>query len=165
MKKRSLVRWTLLAVFIAAILWIAVSENSCAQGFRALVGRKPDQPVLNSSFQIAPHAFRYYQFSLPAGSKNMTLVGHFTISAAGASPSDTSVEALVLTDSAFESWRTGNASPTIYDSGKVTDQKVQLKLPPGEGVYYLVFSNRFNTAAAKRVTASLALHSTSWLAY
>ncbi len=176
MKKRKIARWILLAVFIAAILWIAVGQDSCAQGTRALLGRKPDQSVLDSSFQVFPHSFRYYKFSLPAGSKNMALVGHFTVSgAAGNSnpgnaqpvgqPPNETIEVFVLTEPAFEGWRKGESATTIYQSGRISGQNVRQSLPAGDGLYYLVFSNRFDPASTKKVTAALSLHSTSWFSY
>ena len=176
MKRRSVIRWILLALFAAAILWVALGQDSCAQGTRALLGRKPDQSVLNSSFQVFPHSFRYYKFSLPAGSKNMALIGHFSASvpAGNSSPGNTqrsrqsangAVEVYVLTEPAFESWRKAESPRTIYQSGRVSEQNVRQNLPAGDGVYYLVFSNRFDSASAKKVTAALSLHSTSWFSY
>ncbi len=177
MKKRKIGRWILLALFVAAIAWIAVGEDSCAQGIRALVGRKPDQSVLDSSFQVFPHSFRYYKFSLPSGSKNMALVGHFSASLAPANAGSSgnalssgqqpngAIDVLLLTEPAFESWRKSESAPMIYQSGSVSQANVRQSLPPQEGVYYLVFSNRSDSASAKKVTAALSLHSTSLFSY
>lgn len=174
MKKRRVVRWVLLAFLLALIVWVAVSENSCAQGARQLLGRKPDQAVLNGSFQIAAHSFRYYKFTLPEGSKNMALVGSFRIVPGDASapagqnqgkPSKAAVEVYVLNESDLDNWLKGNAASAIYQSGRVSEQKVERTLPAGSGVYYLVFSNKFDPASAKKVSAALALHSNRWFSY
>jgi hypothetical protein len=178
MKKRHVFRWLLLALFAAALLWVAVGEGSCVQGIRALLGRKPDQPILNSSFQVYPRNFRYYKFSLPAGSKDMVLIGHCGVSLAAASanapvtqqtpqPSDATgtIEVYVLPESTFEAWRKGDSGAAIYRSGRVSDLNVQQPLPAGEGVYYLLFSNRFDSSSAKKIDANFALHSTGLLAY
>lgn len=178
MKKRKLGRWILLGLFLAVIIWVAVSSNPFAQGIRQLLGRKPDQPVLNSSFQVAAHSFRYYKFTLPEGSKNMALVGHFAVSipngsagsTAGAqapatAQSNSSIEVYVMRESAFDSWLKGNASPLIYQSGQVAELIVNQALPNGPGVYYVIFSDKFDPSAAKKVNAALSLHSTSWFSY
>ncbi|HVI78060.1 MAG TPA: hypothetical protein VM715_07825 [Candidatus Acidoferrum sp.] len=178
MKKPGIVRWVLLFLFAAALIWIAVGQSSCVQGVRAMLGRKPDQPVLNSSFQVLPRSFRYYKFSLPAGSRNMALVGHFSAAVPAASASNaeraqtpqpananSTIEVYVLPESSFEAWRNGDSGATIYQSGRVSDLKVQQTLPAGDGVYYLLFSNRFDSAAAKKIDASFMLHSDSWFAF
>ena len=175
MKKRKITRWIVLALFVAAIAWTAVSANPWAQGVRQLLGRKPDQPVLANSFQVSAHSFRYYKFTLPQGSKNMALAGEFHISLASgnavnatgiqAQENTPGLEVYVLNEPAFESWLRGNNAASIYQSGRVSEQKVKQVLAPGAGVYYLVFSNKFDPASAKKVTASLALHSTSWFSY
>jgi hypothetical protein len=162
-------------VVLAVILWAALSSNPLAQGFRQLLGRKPDQPVLNSSFQIPPRGFRYYKFTLPQASKHMALVGHFSaFPAAAAEPPGTGsdaprsgslIEVLLLNESAFQSWERGEPAPSVYDSSKVSQENVDQVLPAGPGLYYLVFSNRFDVASAKKINASLTLHSTGWVAY
>jgi hypothetical protein len=164
MKKNRPTRWILLFLFLAVLAWVAVSENSCAQGVRALLGRKPDQPVLDSTFQVVRGGFRYYTFSLPEGEKNMALVGQFSVSTPGAQ-AQPGIEVYVLTEAEFDSWRKGTASAAVFQSGRVSEQKVQQNLPPEPGLYYLVFSNKFDPTSAKKVRASLALHSTSWIAY
>jgi hypothetical protein len=175
MKKARIGCWIPVLVVLAVILWAAISSNPLAQGFRQLLGRKPDQPVLNSSFQIPPRGFRYYQFTLPQASKHMALVGHFSAFPAGtpvpsgsggdAPSSGSLIEVLLLTEPAFQSWQRGEPAPSVYDSSKVSQENVDQVLPAGAGLYYLVFSNRFDLASAKKINASLALHSTSWLAY
>jgi hypothetical protein len=158
MKRRRVVRWVLLGLLVAAITWIAMSSNPFAQGVRQLLGRKPDQPVLNNSFQVSAHSFRYYKFSLPEGSKHMALVGHFEVSAGD-------IEVYLLSELAFGRWQKGNAVPSIYQSGKQSEQTIQQTLPTGAGVYYVVFSNKSDPGSAKKVNARLALHSTNWLSY
>jgi len=174
MKKRKIARWIVLGLFIVGIVWIAASENSCAQGARQLLGRKPDQPVLNNSFQVSARSFRYYKFTLPQGSKNMALAGEFHVSVASANvntppgnqgqKSIPSIDVYVLNEPAFEIWLKGGSPASIYQS-RVSQQKLKQALPAGAGVYYLVFSNKFDPTAAKKVTASLALRSTSWFSY
>lgn len=150
--------------------WAVFSSNPFAQGFRQLVGRKPDQPVLNSTFQISPRSFRYYKISLPTGSKNMILVGNFSSqaipsAAAGQSLSDGKIEVVVIKESDFEAWRQTNSARSVYDSGGVTQAKVQQMLPDGAGEFYVIFSNKSDSASPKKISANLVLHSGSFFSY
>ncbi len=170
------VRWILLALFCAAIVWIVISSNPFAQGIRAVFGSQPDQPIMDGSFSVSPHSFRYYRFSLPEGSKNVALVGQFAASMASAksandrsaSPasgqnSGSDIEVLVLSESEFARWQKGAATGSVYQSGAVTQGKVQQSLPDGSGVYYLVFSNRLDSTVSRKVNASAFLRHKSWL--
>ena len=110
--------------------------------------------------------------------KNIALVGHCRVSLAAASangpvtqqtrqPSDATgtIEVYVLPESNFEAWRKGDSGAAIYQSGRVSDLNVQQSLPAGEGVYYLLFSNRFDSSSAKKIDANFVLHSSSWFAF
>lgn len=170
MKRRGCFRWIFPLFVIAVIAWAVFSSNPFAQGFRQLLGRKPDQPVLNSTFQVSPRSFRYYKISLPAGSKNMLLVGNFSSqgisgAAAGQPSSEGKIEVIVIRESDFETWRQTNSAGSVYDSGGVTQAKVHQPLPDGAGEFYVVFSNRSDSAAPKRISANLVLHSGSFLSY
>jgi len=176
MKRRRKVLWTLLVLLLAAIVWAVVSDNPFAQGFQDLLGSKPDHPVIEKQFIIAARSFRYYQFDLPEGSKNVALVGHFTSSAASnrnsnsgsnsadkAQDSGSNVEVFVVSESAFAHWQKGSTSGLVYESGRVSQGKLQQNLPAGAGTYYVVFSNRFDPGASKSVNAKLLLRYKSWL--
>src|SRR5215469_2572301 len=76
--KRHYVRWILLALLLAAGVWAATSDNPWAQGLQELAGFKHDQEVLDSSFTVTPHNFRYYKFALPEGSVNVSIIGQFS---------------------------------------------------------------------------------------
>jgi len=157
-----------LVIVLAMIAWAVFSSNPFAQGFRQLLGRKPDQPVLNSSFQIGPHSFRYYQFSLPQGSKNMVLVGDFKAeiaNSAGQPATEAAIQVLLLNETAFEAWRQASSASSIYDSGNVRQAKIHQSLPDGAGNYYVVFSNRSDSVSSKKITSNLVLHSASLFSY
>jgi hypothetical protein len=176
MKRRRTVLRVFVALFILAIVWAVVSNNPFAQGFQDLVGSKPDHPILDKQFAVAARSFRYYQFDLPQGSKNVAIVGHFTSSAVnnssaavGSVSSDraqdfgSNIEVFVMSESAFADWRKGSTSGLVYESGKVSQGKLQQNLPAGLGTYYVVFSNRFDPGASKNVKAKLLLRYKSWL--
>lgn len=169
--KRRIFLWVLLGLLLASILWTATSENPFAQGLQEVVGWKHDQAILDSPFLVSAHNFRYYKFSLPEGSMNVSIVGQFTSSSAekkaakttNADGEDNDVEVYVLSEPAFAVWQNGYATSSVYESGRVSQGSMQADLPAGAGVYYLVFSNKFSTKTAKNLSANVLLRYKSWL--
>jgi hypothetical protein len=165
------VRWILLGLFLAAIVWAATSDNPFAQAAQEFAGWKHDQSVLDSSFSVAAHNFRYYKFSLPEGSMNVAILGQFTVSpdkanAKSKDPSDpdaSNIEVYVLSEPAFAVWQNGYATSSVFESGKASQGPVQAELPPGAGIYYLIFNNKFSPKTSKNVQATVLLRYKSWL--
>ena len=164
-RKRPLVFWIFLVLLLAAIVWIAVSPSPFAAGLREIAGDKPDQTVLERTFSLAPRGFRYYTFSLPAGTSHIELVGEFTVAFEGNGPksADSGIELLVLSESAFAIWQKGGSPNSVYHSGRVSHANLHAELPAGGGLYYAVFSNKLSASGVSNVRASLRLHSHSWL--
>jgi len=168
--KRRYVRWILLGVFLAALVWAATSDNPWAQAVQELAGFKHDQSVLDNSFTVSAHNFRYYKFALPEGSVNVSIVGQFAASAdqksatkAKGEPDDNGIEVYVLSEEAFAVWQNGYATSSVYESGKASQGKVEAELPAGAGIYYLIFSNKSSPKTAKNVQATVSLRYKSWL--
>ena len=95
----------------------------------------------------------YFKFEVPAGGYNANLKGHF--SATGGSGSD--IETFVITEDDYVNWHNGHSVHTLYNSGKVTQETLNVALPADAGTYYLVFSNKFSFLAPKAVQANVAL--------
>lgn len=169
--KRHYVRWVLLALLLAGLAWAATSDNPWAQGLQELVGFKHDQEVLDNSFSVTPHNFRYYKFALPEGSVNVSVVGQFNAQAdkagsranAKGEPDDNDIEVYVLSEEAFAVWQNGYATSSVYESGKTSHGNVQAELPAGAGIYYLIFSNKASQKTAKNIQATVSLRYKSWL--
>lgn len=186
--KGRLFLWLLLVILIGLVCWSLTSDSVGAQGLQELVGFKQDGIILDSSFSVGPHTFRYYKFALPEGSVNVTVVGQFKSAADGATPAnrknqasdksggksqagvkskdadvDNGIEVFVLSDSAFAVWQNGYATSSMYESGKVAEGAVQAEIPAGAGVYYLVFSNKSAPKTSKALHATVLLHYKSWL--
>jgi hypothetical protein len=164
-RKRRVVRWVLLAILVGAVLWVATSNGPIAQEVRELAGVKPDRTIVDAAFSVGAHTFRYYKFSLPEGTVNAAVVGQFKSRAenpAGTS-GDNSIEAYVLTESAFTAWRTGTATSSLYDSGNVAESVVHAEIPSAAGIYYLVFSNKSSPTTPKAVHATVMVRYKSWL--
>jgi zinc-ribbon domain len=178
-KRQLFFRWLLAAVLcFAGIVWLASSDNPAAQVVQNIVGWKHDRTVLDSSFTIGPHAFRYYKFSLPEGSMNVAVMGEFSVSfdssatanrkASAASKSQSNqepseIQVYVLSESAFTIWQNGYETASLYDSGKTSEGKVAAEIPDGAAIYYLVFSNKSDQKTSKSVRASVILRYKSWL--
>ena len=164
-RKRRIVLWILLGLFLAAGIWVATSTNPLAQGIQELGGNKHDHSVLEKPFSVTPHNFRFYKFDLPEGSTDVTLVGQFAVSSdknSGASDDAGTIEVYVLSEAAFAIWQKGYAANSVYESGKVGHGQVKAPLPAGGGVYYLIFNNKFSAKAAKNVNATFVLRYKSW---
>jgi ribosomal protein L40E len=178
-RKRRVVPWVLLAIVVAAVVWVAASDNPYAQGVQELVGWKHDQTILDAPFSVGAHTFRYYKFNLPEGSVNVAIVGQFAASMDASknnrsgndnnmdnkkdSSAENGIEVYVLSEPAFTVWQNGYATSAVYESGRVSEGKVQAELPAGAGIYYLVFSNKFAPKTAKNINADVLLRYKSWL--
>ena len=177
-RRRRMLLWIPAVILVGVIMWAVTSDNPFAQQVQEFVGFKQDRIILDSSFSVGPHTFRYYKFALPEGSVNVAVVGQFT-SAAEIAPAgngkskpankskdavdDNGIEVYVLTDSAFTVWQNGYATSSIYESGKVAEGAVQVEVPAGAGIYYLVFSNKSAPKTPKSIHATVLLRYKSWL--
>ncbi|HKC72002.1 MAG TPA: zinc ribbon domain-containing protein [Terriglobales bacterium] len=173
--KRRAFLWIFLGAVLATVIWAVVSDDPYAQGVQELVGWKHDEAILENPFSVAAHNFRYYKFALPEGSTNVALMGQFTVTAepAKTEPAKTkknsgkdagnTVEVFVLSEASFAVWQNGYATSSVYESGRVSQGNVQTELPAGAGIYYLIFSNKFDATSAKDVNATFQLRYKSWL--
>jgi predicted nucleic acid-binding Zn ribbon protein len=175
-KRRALVFWIIFGLLLLLLVWMAISDNPFAQQIQELVGLKHDETIVETEtpFLVVAHSFRYYKFALPEGSMNVAIVGQFAASeqagkvakqSAQGKPqaADNDIEVYVLSEPAFAVWQNGYATSSVYESGRVSDGKVQADAPAGAGIYYLVFNNRFDPKIAKNVTATVLLRYKSWL--
>jgi hypothetical protein len=187
-RKRRAVRWVLLAILVGGVFWVSISGGPVAQEVRELAGFKADRIILDSAFSIGPHTFRYYKFSLPAGSESVAVVGQFKsaaqspaaggrIGAASENNAGTKdagknnpeagdnngIQVYVLTEPAFQVWQKQSATSSLYDSGNVAESTVHADIPAGAGIYYLVFSNKSAPKTSKSVHATVMLRYKSWL--
>ena len=170
-RKRRYVLWTLLVLLFLFVAWAVLSDNPFAQAIQESIGWKQDRIILDSSFVVGPHTFRYYKFALPEGSVNVSVLGQFKATASpetsktksAADAADNNVEVFVITEAAFTVWQNGYATSSLYESGKVSEGNVQAEVPAGAGIYYLIFSNRASPKTPKSVHATVLLRYKSWL--
>lgn len=170
--KQRIFLWMFAAVLLAAAVWVVSSDNPYALGVQEFVGWKHDQTILETPFSITAHNFRYYKFALPEGSTNVSIMGQFTVTPgdtktharqAKNKDADSDIEVFVLSEPGFAIWQNGYATSSVYESGRVSQGKVETSLPAGAGIYYLVFNNKFSTETAKNVNAAFLVRYKSWL--
>jgi len=80
-----------------------------------------------------------FTFTVPAGASNVTMNGHF---ASGGS--DNEIQVVVVNEDEFLNWLNGHPPKTFYNSGKATQDSINLSLSPEAATYHVVFNNRFS---------------------
>ena len=70
-RKRRVALRLLLTILVGAILWVSISDGPVAEAVRELVGVKQDRAIVDATFSVGAHTFRYYKFSLPEGTMNV----------------------------------------------------------------------------------------------
>jgi hypothetical protein len=161
--KRLWILWLILVVLLGVVGWVVTSNSPSAQQLQEAIGLKQDRVILDNALSVGPHTFRYYKIAQPQGSTHVAVVGQFTSTNFAQTPAKASedaarnIELYILTEGAFAVWQNGYATSSVYESGRVSQGAVQVELPTGAGIYYLVFSNKFSPKAAKSVHATFFL--------
>ena len=114
------------------------------------------QTIIDGALTVAAMGFTYYTFTVPADATSVSVDGHFT--ATGGTGND--IEVYVLNDDDFVNFKNGHSAPTLYNSGKVTQDSISATIP-ATGTYYLVFNNNFSLLTPKAVQATATLHYTN----
>lgn len=157
--------WVFVALLFFSIALTAFRNSPLLQQFQEYVSWSQDRTIAEASFAVKPGSFSSYEFAVPAGAADVSVEGEF--SAAGSADrrnhSDSDIEVYVLTDSAFVVWRNGYSTGSAYESGRVAQGTIHGVLPPGAGIYYIVFSNKFAPRTTKTIHANLLLHYRSLL--
>jgi hypothetical protein len=123
------------------------SKPTVAPAFQAVT-----EPIVNGSFVVGPRTFTPYKFVVTTGMWKPRLEG--TLTAQGAR---NDIEVTVLDETQFTNWQNRDTFKAAYESGRVTDTKLNLELPETPATYYVVFSNRFSLMSNKAVTANVQL--------
>ena len=171
--KRHYVLWAIFVTLIGIFLWLATSSNPFAEGIQEVAGNRHDLALVDVPFSVSAKNFRCYKFNLPEASTNVAIVGDFTVlpdpagrkndSKRSSPQPDSGIEVYVLSESSFAIWQTGYGTSSVFESGRMAQGKIAADLPPGAGVYYLVFNNKFSPSLAKKVDATVVLHYKSWI--
>ena len=108
----------------------------------------------NIAFTVRAMGSNNYKFNVPAGALDVTLKGHFA--ASGGSGND--IEVFVVSEDEFVNWQNGHPTKPLYNSGKVTQDSINLTLSSDATNYYAVFSNKFSLLTPTAVQASIDLN-------
>jgi len=166
-RRNRILRWLLVPVILAALLWVATSQSPSAQEVQEYMHWSQAQTIVDTQAPLNPRSFWSHEFTVPPGALDVSLSGEFTASdvnpqhangrnsESGKDHND-GIEAYVLTNSAFAVWSGGYSTDTLYQSGSIAGDVINAPLPPGAGVYELVFSNR-SSPNAKTVHATVLL--------
>jgi hypothetical protein len=125
-------------------------------GLSQIISLPHTQVITNTALTIAALGSSYYKFVVPPGATDVLLSGHFT--ATGGMGND--IEVYVLSDDEFVNFQTHHSTQTFYNSGRITQDSFNARLPGG-GTYYLVFSNNYSLLTPKAVQADAVLHYTN----
>jgi hypothetical protein len=139
------------------VVVVALAISSACYGKKAVnttaQGPYQIEPIVNGSFIVEPRSFKPFKVTVAPGSVNPRVEGTFTASGA-----NNDIEVVLLEASQFQNWEKRNKFTVAYQSGRVTSDKLAIPLPPQEGTYYVVFSNRFSLISNKAVVADIVLH-------
>jgi hypothetical protein len=139
------------------VVVVALAISSACYGKKAVnttaQGPYQIEPIVTGSFIVEPRSFKPFKVTVAPGSVNPRVEGTFTASGA-----NNDIEVVLLEASQFQNWEKRNKFTVAYQSGRVTSDKLAIPLPPQEGTYYVVFSNRFSLISNKAVVADIVLH-------
>jgi hypothetical protein len=146
-------------ISFASVLALTLATAGCGGGLWPF-GSSPAEKlaeytasvVTTGSFAVDARDFKPFKITVPEKYKNARIEG--TFAATGGSGND--VEVMVLDETQFLNWQNRNKFSAIYESGRVTADKLNVAVPSA-GTYVVVFSNRFSLLSTKGVKAELKL--------
>jgi hypothetical protein len=112
------------------------------------------QSTGNVAFTVNAGGMSNYKFTVPTGASNVTMKGHFT--ASGGSGSD--IQVVVVNEDEYVNLQNGHPAKTFYNSGKVTQDSININLPADAATYFVVFSNKFSLLTPKAVQTGVDLN-------
>ena len=166
-RRQRILLWSFVPVLLGALLWVATSQSPAAQEVQEFVHWSQAQTIVDAQAAVNPHGVWSHEFTVPPGALDVSVSGEFIASSGSSRHSnsrgtesgkdrDSGIDAYVLTNSAFVVWSGGYSTETLYQSGSIARDVINAPLPPGAGVYDLVFSNRASERA-KTVHATVLL--------
>jgi len=148
----------LAAIVLGALGWAATTGNFVASEIRQYVSTPHAETIAEGSVRIKPNGFASYTVTIPEGAIHVVVTGQFD--ASGRAEKD--IQVLLLTDAEFVIWQGGYAISPYYDSGEISQSRLEAPLPSRAGTYYLIFSNK-PSRVAKTVNLTATLHYDTWL--
>lgn len=146
-----------LVLLVVVVVWHVQYANRQPLPTATTQAPKPQlhtQNIDEKAFTVNAGGAVHFTFEAPAGAFNVNLKGHFA--ATGGTGND--IEVYVLTEDDLVNWQNGHTVNTLYNSGRVTQETVNVALPTDAGKYCLVFNNKFSFLTPKAVQTDIALN-------
>jgi hypothetical protein len=102
--------------------------------------------LTNGAATVGATAYTWYKFVVPENVNAVAVNGHFT--ATGGTGND--IDCYILDEDGFANLKNGHASRTYYNSGRVTQAKIEAR-NLSAGTYYILLDNRFSLFTPKAV--------------
>jgi Double zinc ribbon len=108
-----------------------------------------NETIVDTAFTVESGKWTAYKFEVPAGARNVKVTGHFTASGGAKN----SIEVFLTNDDGIANLKNRNPYKKFYSSGRITQNSLNVFLPPAPDTYYLVFDNRFALLIPRAVKA------------
>ena len=112
------------------------------------------ETIVDSAFTVNSGNWSAYKFQVPANAKRVKVSGHFA--ATGGVNND--IEVFLTNEDGMANLKNRNPYKRFYFSGRVTQNSIEVALPPEPDTYYLVFDNRFALMIPRAVQATATLN-------
>ena len=142
----------LAAVVTAGCLFGGGKSSNLAPGVIS-DGKQLVSVITSGPFDVDARGFKQFKIIVPPGATSAQLEGTFT--ASGGSGDD--IEVTLFEETQFLNWQSRNKFLPIYESGRLTADRIKVSLPPDPATYVMVFSNRFSLLSSKGIVADLKL--------
>jgi hypothetical protein len=120
--------------------------------------RTENVKVAAGAFIVQPGRYSFSKFTVPQKCRNVRVQGRFTTSGG----SENGIEVYILTEGELANWKSGHQAQKIYNSGRVSANTINLRLPATSdgqtATYYIVFNNKFSADASKALKADVSLY-------
>lgn len=107
-----------------------------------IMGTPPIYQIVTGNMTINANSFKAYNFTVPSGAGSIS----DTFSCNG------TIRVYVMDSENFANWQNKQIALSYYDSGQVTNGKIDNLALPSSGTYFLVYYNN-NDTTAKTVTS------------
>src|SRR5216683_3987808 len=112
---------------------------------------KPHSDVIvDTAFTVKAGEWSAYKFDVPADAKSVKVAGHF----AATGGAKNTIEVFLTNEDGVANLKNSNPFRRFYFSGRVTQNSIDIPLPPTQDTYYLIFDNRFALMIPRAVQAN-----------
>jgi len=149
-------------VIVLALLFVGIAvRNTMQENERLRENQRRIPPVVtyqtpqpqprsvnltNGAATVGATAYTWYKFVVPENVAQVAVTGHFA--ATGGTGND--IDCFILDEDGFANLKNGHTANTYYNSGRVTQAKIEAR-NLAAGTYYILLDNRFSLFTPKAV--------------